>query len=131
VFTRLCGFVPLYVVGLAQPMARNLDVAPLLVVVVGTVWGFFIHANVRWCLSWLGWLIATPAFHHWHHTSDHRRDQNYAAMLPVFDRIFGTYHVPADRWPSEYGIGAPAAAGLAGQPMQPMQPPMAGSGAAA
>lgn len=29
--------------------------------------GFFIHANVRWRLGPLERLIATPAFHHWHH----------------------------------------------------------------
>ncbi len=127
VFTRLCGFVPLYVVGLAQPMTRTLDVVPMLVAVVGTFWGFPIHANVRWRLSWLGWLVATPAFHHWHHTNDDRRDRNYAAMLPVFDRIFGTYHVPAKRWPAEYGIDAPVAAGLAGQLMQPLHRPIARS----
>jgi sterol desaturase/sphingolipid hydroxylase (fatty acid hydroxylase superfamily) len=50
-------------------------------------------------------------------------------MLPVFDRIFGAYHVPADRWPSEYGIGMPAAASPAVRLTQPMQRPMARSGA--
>jgi len=49
VFVRLCGFVPMYALGLAQPMVANqLDIVPLLVMVVATAWGFFIHANVRW-----------------------------------------------------------------------------------
>lgn len=124
VFTRLCGIVPLYVVGLAQPMAQMPDLVPMLVLLSGTVWGFFIHANVSWRLNWLGWLIVTPAFHHWHHTNDDHRDRNYAAMLPVFDRIFGTYHLPATRWPAEYGIDVPMTVGLAGQLMQPLRHPM-------
>jgi sterol desaturase/sphingolipid hydroxylase (fatty acid hydroxylase superfamily) len=24
--------------------------------------------------------------------------------LPLIDRIFGTYHLPGDDWPGEYGI---------------------------
>ncbi len=73
--------------GRSRPAAdQTVDVVPMLMVVVGTVRSFLIHANVRWRASWLGWLITTPAFHHWHHTNDDRRDRNYAAMLPVFDR---------------------------------------------
>src|SRR5262249_30761099 len=71
VFVRLCGFVPMYALGLAQPArGQKLDVVPLLILLIGTVWGFFIHANLRWRFGWLGFLISTPAFHHWHHTND-------------------------------------------------------------
>jgi sterol desaturase/sphingolipid hydroxylase (fatty acid hydroxylase superfamily) len=120
VFTRLCGFIPMYVLGLARPITNTLDVVPLLVLVVGSMWGFFIHANVRWHLCWLGWLVSTPAFHHWHHTNDSHRDNNYASMLPVFDRVFGTLHLPERQWPAKYGIDMPIAATLAGQLMQPL-----------
>ena len=49
VFVRLCGFVPMYALGLAQPLAeRRLDIVPLLIMLLGTMWGFFIHANVGW-----------------------------------------------------------------------------------
>ena len=33
----------------------------------------------------------------------HRKKAQFAA-LPVVDRIFGTHHLPKDRWPSRYGI---------------------------
>jgi sterol desaturase/sphingolipid hydroxylase (fatty acid hydroxylase superfamily) len=116
-FTRLCGFVPLYVVGLAQSGGSRTALVPVLVVLIGTVWGFFIHANLRWRFGWLESVVATPAFHRWHHTNDEHRDHNYASMLPVFDRIFGTWHVPAC-WPPSYGIDAAMSPNLAGQLLQ-------------
>jgi sterol desaturase/sphingolipid hydroxylase (fatty acid hydroxylase superfamily) len=123
VFVRLCGFVPMYALGLAQPMmGRRIDVVPLLVMLVGTMWGFFIHANLRWRFGWLSLLISTPAFHHWHHTNDEHIDKNYASMLPIMDKLFGTWYMPRLQWPSKYGIDAPMAPGLIGQLLQPLQP---------
>ena len=104
VFVRLCGFVPMYALGLAQPMnGKTVDVVPLLIMLVATLWGFFIHANVRWRFGPVEALIVTPAFHHWHHANDEWRDHNYATILPVMDRIFGTHHLP-DHFPPCYGI---------------------------
>lgn len=122
VFTRLCGLVPLYVLGLAQPTGSPADLAPVLLVLAGTFWGFFIHANVRWRLGWLGWLLSTPTFHHWHHTETDHRDRNYAAMLPVLDRVFGTYYVPKAEWPAKYGIAVPISPHLTGQLLDPLMP---------
>jgi sterol desaturase/sphingolipid hydroxylase (fatty acid hydroxylase superfamily) len=122
IFTRLCGFIPMYVLGLAQPMARTLDVVPLLVILTGTVWGFFIHSNLNWRFGPIEWLISTPAFHHWHHTYDGPINKNYSPMLPWIDRIFGTYHVPRAEWPSRYGTDTPVPAGLAGQLIDPLLP---------
>jgi sterol desaturase/sphingolipid hydroxylase (fatty acid hydroxylase superfamily) len=121
-FTRLCGLVPIYVLGLAQPGARSVDLVPLLYALVGTTWSFFVHTNVRWRFGQLEWLISTPAFHHWHHTNDGPAytNRNYAAIFPWVDRLFGTLHLPKDRWPTRYGIDAPIAPGLAEQLLQPL-----------
>lgn len=52
----------------------------------------FLHANVRMRFGFLEDVIATPAFHHAHHSTDPRRfNSNYAALLPVLDRVFGTF----------------------------------------
>lgn len=107
VITRLFGLTPLYLIGLGGASASG-SVAPLLVVLIGTLWGFFIHSNLRLRLGPLEWLVATPAFHHWHHTRNDHINHNYASMLPVLDRLFGTHHLPP-AWPSEYGIGDAAA----------------------
>src|ERR1035438_10411944 len=123
VFARLCGFVPMYALGLAQPMmGKTVDVVPLLTLLVAMLWGFFIHANLRWRFGWLGLLIATPAFHHWHHTNDEHVDKNYASMLPIMDKLFGTWYMPKKQWPPEYGIKTPVAPGLAAQLLQPFLP---------
>ena len=122
VFIRLCGLVPVYVLGIATPLTRDGGVVSALLVILLTAWGFLIHANVRWRLGPVEQLIATPAFHHWHHTVGQERDCNYASMLPWIDRLFGTYHLPRDRWPSAYGIETPLPTSLVGQMAYPFHP---------
>ena len=123
VFTRLCGFVPMYAFGLARPtMGQKVDVVPLLIMLIGTMWGFFIHANLRWRLGWIGWLVSTPAFHHWHHTNDKHVNKNYASMLPFMDKLFGTCYMPKKQWPPKYGTDTPVAEGFAAQLVQPFVP---------
>ncbi|MGI4875861.1 MAG: sterol desaturase family protein, partial [Janthinobacterium lividum] len=39
VFGKICGLIPLYILGLAQPLSGRLDLVPVIVVLVGTVWG--------------------------------------------------------------------------------------------
>jgi sterol desaturase/sphingolipid hydroxylase (fatty acid hydroxylase superfamily) len=120
VFVRLCGFVPMYALGLARPMlGRTVDVVPLLIILVATLWGFFTHSNLRWRFGWVGLLISTPAFHHWHHTNDEHTNKNYASMLPILDRLFGTWYMPRKEWPSKYGIDGPMTPDLDGQLLQP------------
>ena len=120
VVTRLFGLVPLYLLGLATPGAAGSGTPPL-ILVLGTFWGFFIHADLRWRLGPLERLVTTPAFHHWHHTRHDHVDRNYAATLPILDRLFGTHYLPA-RWPSDYGTDTPHASTLAGQLMGPLTP---------
>ncbi len=122
VFTRLCGLIPVYVLGIATPLTPAGGAVSALLVLVITIWGFLIHANVRWRLGPLEWVIATPAFHHWHHTLGEQRDRNYAPMLPWIDCIFGTYHLPRNQWPTTYGIEAKLPGSLGGQLLYPLRP---------
>lgn len=117
VFARSLGFIPVLALGLPGGSTT----VTTLVLVVGTLWGFFIHANVRWRFGFLEHIIATPFFHHWHHTNDDRRDGNYAAMFAFVDHLFGTYRRP-DRWPISYGIDAPMPASLGLQLLDPFMP---------
>ncbi len=122
VFTRLCAFVPMYALGLAQPMGNSVDLVPVLVTIVGTVWGFFIHANVSWRFGWLESLLSSPAFHHWHHTNDGPEviNKNYSAMLPWVDRCFGTFYLPRKDWPGKYGIDGAMSPNFAVQIFHPL-----------
>lgn len=123
VFVRLCGLVPVYMLGLANSNATGADaMIPVYVTLAGTIWSFLVHANVRWRFGWLEQVAATPAFHHWHHTNGaDGRDRNYAAMFPWVDRLFGTLHLPRDRWPPVYGIDKPVRGGIAGELLHPFR----------
>jgi len=58
---------------------------------------------VRWRFPLLRRFLATPEYHHWHHTSDEEGlDKNFAAFLPFWDWLFGTLHLPG-HWPRNYG----------------------------
>ena len=122
-FTRLCAMVPIYVLGLAQPLGNRVDYVPVVVTVVTMYWAYFIHANLNWRFGWLEWLISTPAFHHWHHTNDGPEvlNKNYAATFPWVDKLFGTLHLPRE-WPVKYGSDTPVASDLAGQLLDPLTP---------
>ena len=119
VFTRLCGLIPVYFLGLATPLTPAGGAVSALLVLAVTLWGFLIHANVRWRFGPLEWLISTPAFHHWHHTLGEPRDRNYASMLPCMDWIFGTWHLPK-AWPAAYGSDTELPGSLAGQLIYPL-----------
>ncbi len=123
VFTRLCGLTLLYVTGLASPMRGSTTLIPLLVVLLGTVWGFFIHANLRWRFGLLEWLVSTPPFHHWHHTNDGPAyiNRNYAPMLPWVDRLFGTLYLPRRQSPGRYGIDQELSPHMLGQLLEPFR----------
>jgi sterol desaturase/sphingolipid hydroxylase (fatty acid hydroxylase superfamily) len=122
VFIRLCGLIPISLLGLGAPQSVQGTLVATLVMLLVTVWGFFIHANIRVRLGPLEWLVATPGFHHWHHTRSELRDHNYASMLPWMDRIFGTHHLPRGQWPSAYGIEATLPGSVAGQLLYPLDP---------
>ncbi len=69
------------------------------------VWSSLLHANIGGNFNALGHWIATPRFHHWHHgLEDEAFDVNFAIHFPWIDKIFGTFHLPKDRWPKDYGI---------------------------
>jgi sterol desaturase/sphingolipid hydroxylase (fatty acid hydroxylase superfamily) len=125
-FTRLCATIPLYVLGLAQPLGNRVDFVPVAVTAATMYWAYFIHANVTWRFGWLEWLISTPAFHHWHHTNDGPEfiNKNYAATFPWVDKFFGTFYLPKV-WPSKYGSDTPVASDLTGQLLDPISAPNA------
>ena len=121
VFTRLCGLPLLYATGLASTVGPHPALIPAFVLFTGSLWSFFIHANVRWRFGPFEELLASPAFHHWHHTYDDHKDRNYSAMVPAIDRLFGTFYLPA-AWPERYGTATPMPDTLTAQMMEPFSP---------
>jgi lathosterol oxidase len=99
VVVRAVTFVPLFMLGFTDgPVFAYL--------VFVSFHAIFIHANVNFRFGWLDWVIATPRFHHWHHSAEEKAiDKNFAVHLPVLDHVFGTLLLPrGDAWPEEYGI---------------------------
>ena len=121
-FSKFCGLVPMYVLGLAGPVGLSGSEVPLIVTLIGTLWGFFVHANVRWRFGPLEWLVTTPGFHHWHHTRTGHINRNYSSTLPWIDRIFGTHYLPGEEWPLSYGIEAEMPDTMAAQLVYPLVP---------
>ncbi|MBX3576858.1 MAG: sterol desaturase family protein [Rhizobiaceae bacterium] len=96
ILTRGLILVPLFVLGFAR---EALYVWLAIVAAQAT----FIHVNMRFRFRWIEQLLVTPRFHHWHH-AESPIDKNFAVHFPWIDRLFGTYYMPADRWPDEVGI---------------------------
>jgi len=66
-----------------------------------------VHANIGWNLKFIEPFMVTPRFHHWHHGLEQEAiDVNFAIHFPLYDRIFGTYHMPKNRWPKAYGVAS-------------------------
>lgn len=66
--------------------------APLL-----TFLALLVHANVPWRFGPLGYLIASPAWHRWHHAADAVGEgRNFAGLFPFWDYLFGTAHFPRE-----------------------------------
>lgn len=67
-------------------------------VLLRRLWTGLLHANVRFDLGPLEGVIATPKFHHLHHSPQPRFfNANYAGLLPVLDVLGGTRRTDAPR----------------------------------
>jgi sterol desaturase/sphingolipid hydroxylase (fatty acid hydroxylase superfamily) len=96
---RICIGIPLILLGV------DFRVLAAMIPFIG-LWAVFLHANIRWTLGPLRWVIATPHFHRWHHSrSPEAREKNFAALFPIWDLIFGTLYLP-DRLPDDFGVDA-------------------------
>ena len=116
IVTRGVTYVPIFILGFS-------DAALLVYVFLVAAQATFIHANVRWRFRRIERIVATPAFHHWHHTGERAAvDKNFAVHTPVWDALFGTYYLP-DRWPGQYGLsgGRPVPSGWWRQFVHPVR----------
>lgn len=80
---------------------------------VVALYAITLHANVRWTFGPLRYVIVSPTFHRWHHTSE--RDglgKNFAGLFPIWDLMFGTFYLPRDRLPERFGVADPVPEGI-------------------
>ncbi len=75
---------------------------------VSLVYQFWIHTEaVRRMPAWFEFIFNTPSHHRVHHAANARYlDRNYAGILIIWDRAFGTLVLEHDDEPCRYGITA-------------------------
>ncbi|HEV2867454.1 MAG TPA: sterol desaturase family protein [Allosphingosinicella sp.] len=82
----------------------------------------FLHANVRFGLGPLRWLLTSPDFHHWHHCREREAwDRNFGTQLALWDFVFGTAHLPQGRHAERFGIGEPVPESYPAQLLHPFR----------
>lgn len=86
------------------------------------VHGFFQHSNVRVRLGVLNHLVAGPELHRWHHSRDPTEsDHNFGNNLILWDTLFRTRFLPADRQVGALGLKDPDyPSGFLGQMVAPL-----------
>lgn len=78
-------YLPLAVLGVPTEMF-------LLHTALNTLYQFWIHTEAIGRLGPLEWVLNTPSHHRVHHgVNPHYLDTNYAGVLIVWDRLFGTF----------------------------------------
>lgn len=100
VLVKGMSLVPIFILGFSE---ASIGVASIVY-----YWqSLFIHSNIRVKTGMFRWVIATPEFHHWHH-SNHNEvyNKNFSGQLVVWDILFRTVHLPGVM-PTKYGVNDP------------------------
>ena len=117
IVTRVCQAVPFVLLGFSPALIAGY--VPFL-----TFYAIFEHANLAWHFGPLRYVVASPEFHRWHHTSeDEALNKNFAGLFPVIDLAFGTFYLPAGKRPTVFGLrgSAPMPATLWAQLLHPFR----------
>lgn len=80
------------------------------IVLVNLAFQFFVHTQAIGKLGWLEYALNTPSMHRVHHARNARYiDRNFAGVLAIWDRMFGSYVEEDAREAPDYGIVKPLA----------------------
>jgi sterol desaturase/sphingolipid hydroxylase (fatty acid hydroxylase superfamily) len=100
----LLTFVPSY--GLLVLLGCGVEVLALFTL-ISAVHGIFQHANLQLRLGPLNHFFSMAELHRWHHSKTvDEANHNYGQTVILWDTLFGTRFLPADREPPEE-IGIP------------------------
>lgn len=91
-------YLPANLLGLSAPVTFGCAV-------ISTTVGHFAHANLRWRIGPLKYLVNSPEMHIWHHVHPDAGpvNRNFAISIALWDWLFGTAHAPAQA-PERLGI---------------------------
>ena len=78
------------------------------VVLLNLAFQFFVHTQAIPKLGWLEYVFNTPSIHRSHHARNPCYiDRNYAGVLCIWDRLFGSFVAERDDEPCDYGTVKP------------------------
>ncbi len=120
IFSKTLRVLPFAMMGF--PLTALAFYLPVLILLA-----IFLHANVPWSFGPLRYIIASPNFHRWHHTSAAEgQSKNFAGLFPIFDWLFGTLYLP-QKPPVEFGISEVMPATFFRQLAYPFKPQRLGN----
>jgi len=97
------GYLPLVMLGCSETVI-------MLFGLFDAVFGLLQHCNIDVRLGRLNWIFSMAEPHRWHHSRTLREaNTNYGSNLIIWDLVFGSFFLPADRQP-------PVAIGIADMP---------------
>jgi sterol desaturase/sphingolipid hydroxylase (fatty acid hydroxylase superfamily) len=95
--------------GLADVVVLLLGFSPaalFALVPFNIIYSAMVHANLNWTFGPLRYVLASPVFHRWHHTTEAEGlDKNFASTFSFLDLAFGTYYLPPGKLPEHFGNG--------------------------
>jgi sterol desaturase/sphingolipid hydroxylase (fatty acid hydroxylase superfamily) len=75
------------------------------VVAINLGFQFFVHTQAIGKLGWIEYIFNTPSHHRVHHARNAKYiDRNYAGVLIIWDKLFGSFVEEDPALPCEYGI---------------------------
>jgi sterol desaturase/sphingolipid hydroxylase (fatty acid hydroxylase superfamily) len=90
--------LPLALIGF--PVNAVMPATPIVI-----LFALFAHTQLNVSFGPLSSIFVSPRFHRWHHTHSHEGgNKNFANVFSLWDRLFGTYYLPADRMPERFGL---------------------------
>ena len=96
--TFIFGVMPCHLLGAS-------DQALIMNGVILAVGGAIQHCNIKLQYGWLNYIFNTNELHRWHHSLLlEEANNNYGAVLIIYDVLFGTHYYRPDASPVELGI---------------------------
>ncbi|XP_069180217.1 alkylglycerol monooxygenase-like [Procambarus clarkii] len=95
---NMCCYQPLALLGFPLPSV-------VVHIALNYVFQIWVHTEYIGSLGPIGWIFMTPSHHRVHHGANKWcLDKNYASVLIIWDRIFGTFEGERDQEEIVYGL---------------------------